>query len=221
MNRTIQALFITIAAFSVHSFAAINTCQVLLDPSNAPKIPVSTSQVIIVHSTTGFNAEITACERSGKIWLPAITPSIKGVIGTNGVAAIGEKKEGDRKTPAGIYPIGEAFGTQLLSVHMDYKYITEDDKFIDDIDSKLYNTWVTGPTDAKSYELMLIAPYKIGVVINYNMNPVVPGAGSAIFMHVWRTPTTSTAGCVAMNEASLLRVLNWLDKKQRPYIFIE
>lgn len=205
---------LTTPAFALQA----NVCHALAQDKN---IPASTSQVVMVHSTGGIHAEITACQRTGDQWQTVLTPQIKGVIGTNGVAAIGEKKEGDRKTPWGIYPLGEAFGTQSLALHMDYRYITADDKFVDDATSPQYNTWVVGPTNAKRYESMLIEPYKLGAVINYNMNPVIPGAGSAIFMHIWTSPNTPTAGCVAMDEQSLSGILRWLDKKQHPYIDID
>jgi L,D-peptidoglycan transpeptidase YkuD (ErfK/YbiS/YcfS/YnhG family) len=133
---------------------------------------------------------------------------------------VGEKKEGDMKTPAGLYPLGEAFGTEPLALKMDYRYITTDDKFVDDVTNKNYNTWVKGKTDAKSFESMLIKEYKMGIVINYNMNPVVPGAGSAIFMHLWRSIDVPTLGCIAMDEQHLLKLLHWLDKQQHPYILI-
>ena len=60
--------------------------------------------------------------------------------------------------------------------------------------------------------------YKYAVVIEYNTDPVVPGLGSAIFMHVWRGAGQPTAGCVAMAEADLLRFLRWLDIRRNPVI---
>ena len=103
---------------------------------------------------------------------------------------------------------------------MDYKYITSDDKYIDDSSSNDYNSWVYGETDAKHYELMSIKAYRLGAVINYNKNPTKPDAGSAIFMHIWKNKSTPTAGCIAMSEENLLKILLWLDKRQHPYIWI-
>jgi len=149
-----------------------------------------------------------------------LMPSFRAVIGKKGLASIGKKKEGDLKTPAGLYPIGVAFGTRPLALKMDYKYITAEDKFIDDVTSKQYNTWVSGSTNAKSYESMFIEPYAFGAVINYNRNPTIAAAGSAIFIHLWRSPSSPTAGCIALEKKHLLRLLHWLDKKQHPYILI-
>lgn len=198
---------------------ARNSCQILYSSKNIKQLRSDTSQMIIVQPK-GSQAKITLCQRQNRIWKPINTP-FSAVIGKNGVASMGEKKEGDLKTPAGLYSIGETFGTKpSLALKMDYKYITADDKFINDVDHKQYNMWVTGPTDAKSYETMLIKPYTYGAVINYNMSPIKSGAGSAIFIHVWRLPNSPTAGCIALDKQHVLNILHWLDKKQHPYIFI-
>lgn len=198
---------------------ANDNCQGLISTLNLQDLPLSASQLIIVKSRDGFKAEINTCQRKGKIWRDTTQP-FPAVIGKAGIAAQGEKKEGDMKTPTGLYSLGPVFGSQPLALKMDYKYITADDKFVDDINSKSYNTWVNGETDAKSYESMLVDTYKMGLVINYNMNPIIAGAGSAIFMHLWRSPDTSTHGCVAMDEQHLSTLLHWLDKKQHPHIYI-
>lgn len=213
------ALPICYALFVVPVFSSSkNICQEFVQTT---EIPVSTSQVIIVQSTGGIHADITACQRTKNQWRSVFTQSMKAVVGRHGIIKKEKKTEGDLKTPAGLYPIGEAFGTRPLALRMDYRYITKDDKFVDDVASPQYNTWVTGPTQAKSYENMLIEPYKMGAVINYNMNPIIPGKGSAIFMHLWDSPNTPTAGCVAMDEKSISKILYWLDKKQQPSMYIK
>jgi L,D-peptidoglycan transpeptidase YkuD (ErfK/YbiS/YcfS/YnhG family) len=49
--------------------------------------------------------------------------------------------------------------------------------------------------------------YDALVVIGYNMEPVVPGAGSAIFLHIATPDFAPTAGCVAVRREILLRLL--------------
>ena len=49
--------------------------------------------------------------------------------------------------------------------------------------------------------------YDLIVVIGFNDDPVVPGAGSAIFMHVARTRYKPTRGCVALARPDLLEIL--------------
>ncbi|MDR3502416.1 MAG: L,D-transpeptidase family protein [Legionella sp.] len=213
-------IFSILASISTLSIAANNTCQLLSKSQQVKKVLPRPSQIIVVKSLGGVKAKMTLCQRQGALWKPQFPSSFNVVIGKNGVALFGEKKEGDLKTPTGLYPIGEAFGTHPLALKMDYKYITKDDKFIDDIHHKRYNSWVSGPTDAKSYEAMLTEPYTYGAVINYNMNPTTAGAGSAIFIHLWRSPNTPTAGCIALDKKHLLMMLRWLDKKQHPYILV-
>jgi L,D-peptidoglycan transpeptidase YkuD (ErfK/YbiS/YcfS/YnhG family) len=195
---------------------AVDNCQML---SNKKLFPNS-SQIVVVQSLGGFKANMTLCQRQGTQWKSVLKSPFDVVLGKNGVASIGNKKEGDLKTPAGLYPIGEAFGIYPLALKMDYKYITQNDKFIDDVHHQLYNTWVHGPSDAKSYETMLIKPYTYGAVINYNMNPRKAGLGSAIFIHLWDTPHSPTSGCIAFDKKHLLILLRWLDKAQYPSIFI-
>ena len=216
----ISFLFILLVVAPTSAKNINDNCQAIAISSDVRSHSVSSSQIIVVKALGGSKSSITACQKQGNEWRQELALSFMGIIGKGGVAHIGEKKEGDFKTPAGFYPLGDAFGTQTLALKMDYKYITLDDKFVDDVNSKHYNTWVTGVTDAKSYESMLIKPYKLGVVVNYNMNPVIAGAGSAIFMHVWKASDIPTFGCVAMDEQHLLALLHWLDKKQRPHILI-
>lgn len=199
---------------------AINACQPLGTSPLIKKIIPHSSQIIVVKSLGGIKANMTLCQRQGILWKPMFSSPFKAVVGKNGITLAKDKKEGDLKTPAGLYPIGEAFGTRPLALKMDYKYITADDKFIDDVTHKHYNTWVSGSTDAKSYESMLINEYEYGAVINYNMNPTRAGAGSAIFIHLWGSPNSPTVGCIAMDKKHLLTMLHWLDKNQHPYIFV-
>lgn len=49
--------------------------------------------------------------------------------------------------------------------------------------------------------------YDLCAVTDHNAAPVVPGAGSAIFVHLWRKPRHPTAGCVAFRRADLLWIL--------------
>jgi L,D-peptidoglycan transpeptidase YkuD (ErfK/YbiS/YcfS/YnhG family) len=56
------------------------------------------------------------------------------------------------------------------------------------------------------------------VVINYNMDPVVKGAGSGFFLHV--SLGVATEGCVAIPAADLRWVMRWLNPKEDPVISI-
>jgi D-alanyl-D-alanine dipeptidase len=59
--------------------------------------------------------------------------------------------------------------------------------------------------------------YKWGVVIDHNPT-AIPGAGSCIFLHVWESPSSSTAGCTAMRERDLTGLIRWLDPNRHPVL---
>lgn len=220
IKSKLASIFLVLFFFLIYLCVPINKSSA--DPcrvAHLQNIPNFSSQVILVNHIKSFEAEVTVCKKQDHTWKQAWGP-FPAVVGKRGIAPVGEKKEGDMRTPAGLYPVGDAFGSEPLALKMDFKYITADDKFIDDVSHSGYNTWVKGNTNAKSYESMLIDVYRIGAVVNYNMNPVIPGAGSAIFIHLWRSIHSGTHGCIAMEESHLLKLLHWLDKEKHPYIFI-
>lgn len=212
--------FVITTLFLAPSFAMNEHCALSL--AQVKNLPTKIRQILVVEVIDGFHATMIPCEKQGNSWHNALYKKpFLAVIGKNGLVSSDDKKEGDFKTPAGLYPIGEAFGTKRLALNMDYRFITKEDKFVDDLESPEYNSWVVGKTSAKSYEEMLIEPYKLGAVVNYNMNPAIPGKGSAIFLHLWRNANKGTAGCVATDRAHLLATLKWLNKEMSPSIYIE
>ncbi|EIT86253.1 hypothetical protein A374_06626 [Fictibacillus macauensis ZFHKF-1] len=147
--------------------------------------------------------------------------TMRGVIGKNGITTC--KEEGDGKTPAGFYAVTETFGTEEApeDIKLPYRQTTLHDYWIDDVTSPDYNTWVTfegNPnTRWRSFEKLYLEPqYTYGAVIHYNVAPVVQGAGSAIFFHVWSGPHDPTAGCIAVCERDAKKVLQWLDPEKNP-----
>jgi L,D-peptidoglycan transpeptidase YkuD (ErfK/YbiS/YcfS/YnhG family) len=70
----------------------------------------------------------------------------------------------------------------------------------------------------KSFEAMRRADnlYKLGIVIQQNTAPTVKSHGSAIFLHIWRSATTPTAGGVGLRESNLRRLIDWLTPSANP-----
>lgn len=164
-----------------------------------------------------------ALEKHAGVWEMALEP-MNSVIGRNGFAPAGEKKEGDGRTPSGIFALKQTFGyNESISTKMPYRQVLDNDIWIDDANADNYNRWVKKEeTSAKSYERMKRDDdlYKYGIVIEYNTNPVVKGYGSAIFLHVWREENVSTEGCVAVSEENIIKILGWLDPEARPLIMM-
>ncbi len=126
------------------------------------------------------------------------------------------KFEGDGGTPEGLFPLREVRyrpdrgGAPKTRLPV-YKTL-QNDGWCDDPADAEYNKIVALPhqTDAEALwrEDFL---YDVLAVIGYNDDPVVPGAGSAIFLHVMRPPADDhqyTAGCVALKKEDLLTVLS-------------
>ena len=170
-----------------------------------------------------FQAVLTGWAYDKGAWRKTLGPW-PAVIGRGGLAPVGEKREGDGRTPSGVYRIGTAFGTEdLPDTEWAYRRTTDADIWIDDAGSPQYNQWAALPTSAASYEKMRRDDglYDLAAVIEYNTNPVVPGYGSAIFLHIWRADGTQpTAGCVAIERKRMRRLLGWLSEERAPVIFL-
>ena len=145
----------------------------------------------------------------------------RGIVGKNGVSA--NSHEGDYCTPKGIFSLGFAFGTKSINgLNVEYRRINDDCYWVDDPLSPLYNQWTESNNITwNSAEHLIDYPdaYKYSVVINYNMEPIVPYKGSAIFLHCMTGEYT--AGCVAVPENDMLIILNLLDSTKHPIIIIE
>lgn len=113
------------------------------------------------------------------------------------------KVEGDKRAPAGIYPMGRSFGT-IASQRASHLHVTNDTVCVYDPSSTAYNTITSrssiGPKVSVENMSRMLPMYRRGIVVDYPTDARAQ-AGSCIFIHVWRTPTTGTAGCVALPEA--------------------
>ncbi len=183
----------------------------------------NSSQAIVVANrfSSSFNVKVYLLEKKNGKWEMVQGP-IEGVIGKNGFANPGEKREGDGKSPSGIFHLQRTFGYGG-SIHskMPYQQVLADDLWIDDVNASDYNQWVKKEnTQALSYERMKRDDdlYKYGIVIEYNTDPVTAGCGSAIFLHIWGGEMTPTAGCVAVSENDIIKILGWLDPQAKPLV---
>jgi len=186
----------------------------------------ASSQLVLVRNDGSLPhiSTVRAFEKKNGTWAPVLGP-LRATIGRNGFAAAGGKREGDGKTPAGIYSLGLVFGyPSTVTSAMPYRRMTRQDIWVDDPASPDYNRLKKkGETKAHSFEDMVLPDnrYKYGIVVEYNTNPVVPGQGSAIFIHIWKDENTATAGCVALSEENILKLIRWLEPAKKPLIVLE
>jgi len=98
--------------------------------------------------------------------------------------------------------IGRSFGV-LASSRPDYLHVTPDTICVNDVSSPAYNTIASrarvGPAVHAENMSRILPMYRRGLLVDYPTD-ARKQAGSCIFIHVWRSPTTGTAGCVAMPE---------------------
>jgi L,D-peptidoglycan transpeptidase YkuD (ErfK/YbiS/YcfS/YnhG family) len=137
-------------------------------------------------------------------------------LGKGGVVPADAKREGDMATPAGTWKLRAGFwrADRLARPRgvLPFRAIEPDMVWDDDPASPSYNTLVR--RDAPDHPERLLRAdgvYDVVVPLGFNDDPVVPGRGSAIFLHVARPDYRPTAGCVALALPDLLAVLETLD----------
>ena len=235
MNAKISRLTIGLCPFFTVSLLLLSWCfanpqinehelKALLTPYEN-KIGQST-QVILVRERRSLSSPgyfVYAVEKEHDHWKWVSGP-MEATIGKNGFALPGEKREGDGKTPSGVFSLKRTFGyDKTVKTKMPYLQASEEDLWVDDPNAPDYNQWVKqGETNAVSYEKMKRedGQYRYGIVIEYNTNPVIKGHGSAIFFHVWKGKEFPTSGCVAVSGEDIVKIFEWLDPSASPVIIM-
>ena len=167
-------------------------------------------------------ATLAAYERDGAGGWKRVFGPWPARVGTRGLAPPDEKREGDGRTPSGVYGFDFFFGVAPdPGVRFPYRRVTgKSIVWDDDPASPLYNTWVDLDRQQAGAEPepMYVSPaYDHGAVIAYN-TARTPGLGSAIFLHV--SNGGPTAGCVSLPAGQLVEVLRWLDPARTPRIVL-
>lgn len=137
------------------------------------------------------------------------------------------KREGDGRSPAGVFELGEAFGyspqADLPPLRLEYRQALPSTKCVDDSASPHYNAILDQTTvtpDWRSAEDMLRrdGQYRYGLFVRHNTPAPQPAGGSCIFVHIWEAAGKATSGCTAMAEPAVLSLLTWLDAAKRPLL---
>ena len=203
------------------SVAALLAAGLLACPSFAGTH--GSGQLVTVEAPrSSTSATLRLWQRRGRCWRRVAGPWTAR-LGRSGLSTA--KREGDGATPTGTYRLGSTYGIAGdPGVRDRYHRLVCGDWWDEDPRSPTYNTFQhvacgTQPSFGGSSEaLWRIAPqYRYFVVIEYNAKPVVPGRGSAIFLHV---AVGSTAGCISLPEGRLVLLLRWLRPAAAPLIRI-
>jgi L,D-peptidoglycan transpeptidase YkuD (ErfK/YbiS/YcfS/YnhG family) len=203
------------------SVAALAAAGALLCPG-----PSAAQQLVTVQAHPGATiASLSLWQRRGACFRRVAGPWTAN-LGRSGLS--GHKREGDGSTPTGTYRLG---GTMYgiapnPGVKFVYHRLVCGDWWDEDPASTAYNTFqhvaCGSPTafGGESEALWRVSPqYRYFAVIEYNAHPIVPGRGSAIFLHV--STAHGTAGCVSLPESRLVRLLRWLRPGAAPMISIK
>jgi D-alanyl-D-alanine dipeptidase len=201
---------------------------------------LSISQQMLVVTTSNWTATtgwLRRFERSGESWQINGQP-FRVVVGRGGMGwgrglhplpqSGPQKSEGDGRSPAGIFPLPYAFGyapaDSVPEIKLQYVQCTASLECVDDTNSVYYNVIVdrksVSAPDWKSSEKMRMSDdeYRLGIFVDHNSSQVVPGAGSCVFMHIWKGPDIPTSGCTAMSDGGMESLLGWLDARARPVL---
>lgn len=157
-------------------------------------------------------------------------------IGKAGFAPADEKREGDLKTPTGIYALRElwyrADKVPEPVCALPKRVITPADGWCDDARHEAYNRHIIVPSFPRKRESSTAFDldsrfrgnddgegcsfehlhrdddvYDLIVPLGHNDSPPVAGRGSAIFLHVAKPDYAGTEGCVALAKEDLLEIL--------------
>ncbi len=131
-------------------------------------------------------------------------------VGRCGIAI--KQREGDGITPVGLWPVRRVLyrADRITQPKTAFPLaaIQDRDGWCDAPDDAAYNTQVLLPYRAGAEALRRDdALYDVVVVLGFNDDPVIPGKGSAIFVHVARLDFSPTEGCVALSLPDLLEML--------------
>ena len=207
-------------------------------PATAFELPANSTQCLVGTSEGWDNSTVTLrlYQKSAATWKP-VSEVWKARLGKGGLvwgrglhpvpAGAAIKKEGDNRSPAGVFAIGGAWGSDAsIRKHasLPYHQVTARDLWVEDPASPQYNRNVIldhDPATAwekKQQMKQNDAAHALKLFIAHNAPPnAVPNAGSSIFFHIWRRDgAASTAGCTTMEKSKLQWLISQIDPAKRP-----
>ncbi|WP_027183449.1 hypothetical protein [Desulfovibrio inopinatus] len=163
-------------------------------------------------------------------------------VGRNGVAwgrgklMIDEsgprKREGDGKSPAGMFDLSGAFGrtpvqqADTAGVTLNYREITPDTVCVNQWGTEFYNTIVDVKQNPEAAGLHAEQMYRSsetntwGLIIEHNRQHPVEGAGTCVFVNVWPGPRRPTGGSVGSDIAHIHDLVLTLDPRKNPVLVV-
>ena len=128
-----------------------------------------------------------------------------------------KEREGDFITPKGKFKLIKIYyrsdRIKKISSTLKKIKIKKNMGWCDDVSSNYYNKQIK-INKKISHESLHRKDnvYDIIVVLNYNLNPIIKGKGSAIFLHVAKKNYNKTQGCIALKKNELLHLVSKIKK---------
>lgn len=200
---------VAIVAAAVMALVVAPTARADYTPWFAPSVG-SANQVISVVGVGGSDAKMDVWQRTAAGWQP-VAAGIPAHVGEAGLAP--QSKDGYPATPMGVFSLDYVFGTAPPpGGGLQYVQVGPNHWWDGDADSPTYNTMQVCekdqcPFDTSASENLPIPQYVHSVVMGVNKQRI-PGNGSAFFLHA--TDGGPTAGCVAIDDATLVKIIQWL-----------
>ena len=144
--------------------------------------------------------------------------NLKCCIGKKGLS--NNKKEGDNKTPRGIFSLGKLYyrndRVKNVNSNISKKIIKKKMGWCDDSKSKFYNKEIQINNQKIKHEKLFRKDhsYDYLIVINYNTKKIIPNKGSAIFIHLTKN-YKKTAGCIALKKKDFLILTKIINNKTK------
>jgi L,D-peptidoglycan transpeptidase YkuD (ErfK/YbiS/YcfS/YnhG family) len=208
VRRLLGSLCATVCSAFI-TLAAAPTGGAVGAPWFSPLVGNAT-QVVSVVGVGGSNAKLDVYQRAPTGWQP-VAADIPAHVGSAGLAP--QAKSGYPATPMGVFDLPFAFGTASNpGGGLKYVQVGPNHWWNGDDNSPTFNTMqvcqqAQCPFDTGASENLEIPQYKHAVVMGVNPNRL-PGKGAAFFFHT--TDGGPTEGCVAIDDATLVQIIQWL-----------
>ena len=183
------------------------------------KAPADSTQVILVMAIKDEQRLYLAEKQDNGLWKVA-----EGAYPvTSGRNGLGKEKEGDGKSPEGVFELGTAlgFGDKPDACTWPWQDVDEDDYWVEDANSSRFNQFVSADDivnkDWEKASKLNVKKYERAIEIKYNTENQAE-LGSAIFIHVWAGEDKATGGGTATSKKNMDTILNWLEEDQHPVL---
>ncbi|WP_115717106.1 L,D-transpeptidase family protein [Gallaecimonas mangrovi] len=218
-----KIILVLLLVSSFNAFAAQQLIVITTDAWQSTQGQLRTFEKKQHHWQPGPVQTAVSLGRSGLAWGLGIYPK---------TAKTPQKVEGDGKTPAGIFQLGTSFGyAKALNTALPYLATTASSYCMDVPQSPYYNQLINsdkvgekaveGSTEPLRLDLKTAGDMRYQEAIVVKHNPAnIAKAGSCIFLHIWKAPGVTTAGCSAMPKPAMDALLAWLTPESEPLLVV-